>query len=193
MGALGPERCFYLVQRDGPELHLPSDLAGIQPLTFRAGRSDGNLVAALGPACNRVRNTIRTVARRQAVAPTSAPATPSTRGSLDRYVDMWNGSALAEARRIVSAQGVPMSVYEVDDESRDAWEGFKKIFYFLDSMSEAVLAGDIEEDAARSRFGKEVASTWNIAVTALPPPNHVEEYWSTLPAIAELAQRWGSK
>jgi len=192
MGALGPDRCFYLVQRDSPELHLPSDLAGIQPLTFRAGRSDGNLVAALGPACNRVRNAIRALARQRAAA-AHVEATSKPPATLERYVEMWNGDLLSKAREVIRKQGVPLSAYEVDDDSRDAWEGLKKIFYFLDSMSEAVLAGDIDEETARARFEKQVVWVWDVAVTALAPPNQADEYWEPLPAIAQLAHQWATK
>lgn len=193
MGALGQEKCFYLVQRDGPDLHLPSDLAGIQPLTFRAGRSDGNLVAALGPACNRVRNAIRAAGAQPAVASRIDAAATTGLRPLERYAEMWDGDVLSKARKLVREQGIPMSAYEVDAESRAAWDAFKKMFYFLESMSQAVLAGDIDETIARSRFGKEVVGIWQVAVTALAPPNHVDEYWEPLPAIAQLAQRWASQ
>lgn len=57
MGRLGRSRTFALASR--ARLKLPSDLAGVTLLTFDSGRSDGNLVAALGPAAFRIRQAVR--------------------------------------------------------------------------------------------------------------------------------------
>jgi len=57
IGKLGLKGVFFLRARDS-EMHLPSDLLGITPLTFVASRSDGNLRAAVGPACNEVRRVL---------------------------------------------------------------------------------------------------------------------------------------
>lgn len=65
MGALGAERCFMVQPRSGQDLHLPTDLAGLTPAVYEADRQDGNLVAALGPACNRVRRAAEKLGRRK--------------------------------------------------------------------------------------------------------------------------------
>ncbi|MFG1362367.1 TIR domain-containing protein [Xanthobacter versatilis] len=56
---LGPERCFMIVPRNAEDPHLPTDLLGLTPAYFDANRQDGNMVAALGPACSKVRKSVR--------------------------------------------------------------------------------------------------------------------------------------
>lgn len=55
-GALGKRKVFFVYCRDEP-IELPSDLAGTTAVTYRA-RSDGNLQAALGPACTKIRSAM---------------------------------------------------------------------------------------------------------------------------------------
>jgi hypothetical protein len=58
MGRLGRERTFIVRPGSGP-LKIPSDLAGISVAAFDWPRSDGNYRAALGPACDLMREVIR--------------------------------------------------------------------------------------------------------------------------------------
>jgi predicted nucleotide-binding protein len=57
-GILGRARTFLVYPRDA-KLHLPSDLAGVTAATY-ASRSDGNLEAALGPVCTRIKRAMGT-------------------------------------------------------------------------------------------------------------------------------------
>lgn len=55
-GALGRARTFMVYCRDS-NIVLPSDLAGITSVTY-ASRSDGNLEAAVGPVCSRIKKAM---------------------------------------------------------------------------------------------------------------------------------------
>jgi hypothetical protein len=57
VGRLGKEHCFFIAPRSSDDMHLPSDLAGLNSLTYEPNRID-NLVAALGPACNQIRRDL---------------------------------------------------------------------------------------------------------------------------------------
>lgn len=58
MGALGPDRCFF-IHKSGIAIGLPSDLAGLTTLTY-PDRTDGNVRAAIQTACDEIRDAIRT-------------------------------------------------------------------------------------------------------------------------------------
>lgn len=57
VGQLGKDRCFIVTPR-GTDFHLPTDLLGLTPAMFDPNREDGNLQAALGPACSMIREAI---------------------------------------------------------------------------------------------------------------------------------------
>lgn len=57
-GHLGVERCFIIRPKDILDFHLPTDLFGLVQCKYDSNRSDKNLMAALGPACNRIKKTI---------------------------------------------------------------------------------------------------------------------------------------
>ena len=56
-GELGRDRCFFVTPLAG-DVHIPSDLLGITPGEYDAGRSDKNWEAAVGPFCTKVRKAI---------------------------------------------------------------------------------------------------------------------------------------
>lgn len=55
VGRLGKDRSFIVAPRGSEEgVALPTDLLGITPALFEPSRQDGNLNAALGPACSKI-------------------------------------------------------------------------------------------------------------------------------------------
>ena len=59
VGRLGPKRSFMVMPTDS-DLRIPSDLLGVNTASFDAHRSDGDMVAALGPASTKIRKALRT-------------------------------------------------------------------------------------------------------------------------------------
>lgn len=60
MGRLGRERTF-IVRPRGDAVKLPSDLAGVSVAAYDWPRGDNNRRAAVGPACDAIREVIRTL------------------------------------------------------------------------------------------------------------------------------------
>ena len=57
IGHLGKERSFIVCPRSVDDFHLPTDLLGINPANYDSQRED--IKAALGPACNKIRNSMK--------------------------------------------------------------------------------------------------------------------------------------
>lgn len=82
-GRLGRERTFIVQPRGSDTLHLPTDLLGLTPAWYDPDRSDGDLLAALGPACNKVR---RAITAANATAPDSVEILLTTRNGGDKLL-----------------------------------------------------------------------------------------------------------
>jgi len=81
-GRLGIERCFMIVPRGVDDLHLPTDLLGLTPAQFEPDRQDGNMLAALGPACNRVRKSVVSLGFLKRIEGAAPPAAADLEGGL---------------------------------------------------------------------------------------------------------------
>lgn len=57
-GALGSERCFFLVPENVKDFHIPTDLAGITPAKYNPSHK-GGLQAGVGTACSEIRTAIK--------------------------------------------------------------------------------------------------------------------------------------
>jgi hypothetical protein len=60
LGRLGTDRTFIVYDRDA-DLKLPSDLAGVSMADFGGERKDGNLIAALGAPCTKIRYKVKSL------------------------------------------------------------------------------------------------------------------------------------
>lgn len=74
IGAIGKERC-YLVKPRGVEMHLPSDLLGMNLADYAADRPDGDIESALNYACKQVKDRIRELGAVDRSPFTRAPST----------------------------------------------------------------------------------------------------------------------
>lgn len=184
MGSLGVERCFFVSPRSSEPLALPSDLLGLTPLSYDAERSDGRLVAALGPAANKVRSALRRLGAKVRIT-SPPPATCVDRTSY--FLTTWDTPDLLAARDVLR-RGIPF--HRMEDEDGSATRALQQVFTFLESFADAVLAGEIDEQRARPVLASAVKSVWDRAFGYFAPLNLADEWWAPPPRIAELAARW---
>lgn len=195
IGALGLHRCFLVTPRQSEPLHLPSDLLGLAPLTYATDRSDRNLVAALGPAANRVRRAIRDQMAAQET--TTLPPRSDERRQIRQvraqdFINIWNGPELTLARQAV--RELPSSPYGDDDEEVAAHNALRRLFTFLENVADAVLEGEVDEVAAKAVFDQPIEKLWPHMYTLMAPANHAEDWWRTRPAkLGELYARWSKR
>jgi predicted nucleotide-binding protein len=69
IGRLGRDKCFIVEPRVFGTTRIPTDLLGVTAGTYDGNRTDANLVAAVGPCCNKIRRAL--------VPPKSVPALTS--------------------------------------------------------------------------------------------------------------------
>lgn len=56
---LGKDKVFFVIPKNSNDLHLPTDLLGIQPGQYEPQKKDENLRSALGPFCNKIRRQVQ--------------------------------------------------------------------------------------------------------------------------------------
>jgi len=117
VGRLGNDRCFLIIPRGVEDLHLPTDLLGLTPANFDPDRQDRNMVAALGPACNRIRKAINKLG---SIAQT-APSFPNTQHiEVDELCNDPNDcKSLIESWMGMQPSGLNTSVIRFDDVDRE--------------------------------------------------------------------------
>lgn len=183
-GGLGQQRCFFVLPRNQESMHLPTDLLGTTPITYSSYRSDGNLVAALGSACNKMRHAFRAKTK-EMHRKNKAPASYGSM-NLQDYIELWNGQEMSRSRERI--REVTLDHYS--DEFNAQRGDMQRIFAFLEGLSDAVIDKAIDEQSARAVFERAVVTFWPVAASMLAPPNHRDEWWDPPPRIAELYGRW---
>jgi hypothetical protein len=191
VGALGPRRCFFVVPYD-VDLHLPSDLIGIEPLRYVADRRDRNLKAALGPACNRIRSVLRAAPAAIPAAASAAVREIETPVQLaQRLIATWNAEPLLSARALLKA-GAPMNI--ADDDTGLSTQAMTAVFQFLNSVADGVLSGQVDMLLALDAFLEPVTAMWERAYTFFVPPGvDPTEAWQPMPPLGALAASWATQ
>lgn len=101
VGRLSRERSFVILPRGSEEsFHLPTDLLGLTPALFDASRQDGNLNAALGPACSKISKSLARLgclSRQETELEPQPPVEPIaySEGDLKAIIASWMGSRSA--------------------------------------------------------------------------------------------------
>ncbi len=188
VGAIGPQRCFYLIPH-GVEMHLPSDLVGVEPLRYVAHRNDGNLRAALGPACNHIRRAIRSAPATTPPAASDAPRPIETPKELAaRLISSWNAEPWLTVRDILRA-GVSLTM--ADEQDAEVREAMAQAFSYLNSVADGVLSGQVDDNLAFDAFSDAMTSMWERGFLYFVPPgaNSIEA-WNPIPPIAVLVAKW---
>ncbi|MFS8145534.1 nucleotide-binding protein [Rhizobium sp. BR 249] len=189
LGRLGLDRCFFIAPRHTKDLHLPTDLLGIVPLTYNNERSDGLLVAAVGAACNQIRAAMRLLGA-DLQEPRRAAGTDGgifTQVTLDDYIRIWDNDLNASRTRIRNIDSDPRS-----EEFQAALTDVAKVYAFLESLSDRILAQAVDEIAARQKFREAVLSFWPFYGLSVVPPGSADadDYWRELPKLGLLYARW---
>lgn len=120
IGALGANRTFFLVPRGMPDLHLPSDLAGIAPGTYDPNRKDKNLRAALGPLSHAMRLSIQAAGVRSGDSKTTAPSATLSSAAPSEEAELRDRVAATLRSFIEEAEGVRAQVVAKQISHEDA-------------------------------------------------------------------------
>jgi len=110
IGRLGRERNFVIIPKGNEDgFRLPTDLLGLTPALYEAGRQDGNLRAALGPASSKIMKAIGKAGAKspialmglQAANPQSAKLPDYTEADKRAILESWMGSRSSSENSIV--------------------------------------------------------------------------------------------
>jgi predicted nucleotide-binding protein/tetratricopeptide (TPR) repeat protein len=122
MGKLGKDRAFFLVPDNVPDLHLATDLIGVNPAKYEGGRTDANMQAATGPACHEMRQQIKKLGTLP--SRTQTPSNPEEVPAIAKKVESHWIEHFFEARYVEAKQLLEVERQSQTGEARantDAW------------------------------------------------------------------------
>jgi hypothetical protein len=77
IAVLGKAKVFFLVPKGSQDIHLPTDLIGVEPGHYVLPEREEDLLASLGPFCNKVRRQIEKVWREESTLRSEASSVSS--------------------------------------------------------------------------------------------------------------------
>lgn len=100
IGHLGKERAFILAPRGSEDkISFPTDLLGLTPALYDPNRQDGNILAAIGPACSKISKSIAKQGSQESLIATTViqvSSTPDaatyTEGDIKGILQSWMGA-----------------------------------------------------------------------------------------------------
>lgn len=107
MGKLGKDRAFFMVPDNVSDLHLATDLIGVNPARYEAGRTDGNMQAATGPACQHMRQQMKKLGT--SPSRTQTPSNPDEQPAVENkveshWIDHFFAARYVEAKQLLEVE-----------------------------------------------------------------------------------------
>lgn len=180
MGRLGRERTFVVFDTDS-KIKLPSDFAGVTLAAYKGTRQDDNLLAAVGEACDPIRDAIRRqgplkrplASRSKGTAATSTGSTGSPRTIW--FLGSLNDVDTAEAhftRKLlpILASGLAQAAIRIVVGESDDLIAFAKHYRTavvganLPAPSPIVLVDKLRQCDLREKFSQNVGVVPDVAV-----------------------------
>ena len=120
IGRIGREKCFIVKPRAFDETSFPTDLLGVTPGTYEENRTDQNLVAAVGPFCNKIRRVLVPPNSTPTPAPTatSAPTPDLERILVSQAFRLFFNPPKASKRMVFAKDGV---ISEGNNKNEHKW------------------------------------------------------------------------
>lgn len=137
IGRLGKKRCFIVCPRTEHPFHIPTDLLGVTPAMYDPEREDGNLSAALGPACNKIRQAIESVQRLQQTEE------PKSQESIDTKPEGFNELMRAFDTATFTLQEQTIKA-DLEKENLTEGEGIEVLIRHLANAQIALAFNDID-------------------------------------------------